>query len=112
MATQYFKRNLFLNLYRERKKIYISLVCFLLLLKRGIKNVCHFQPIFSVWRPLAFLSATLSTPLHALHGHSLKPPLPLSIKVPHHCLVDALVVRVISICCKASLELLNSLSFC
>ena len=62
MATQYFKRNLFLNLYRERKKIYISLVCFLLLLKRGIKNVCHFQPIFSVWRPLAFLLVTLSEP--------------------------------------------------
>ena len=37
MTTQYFNRNLFLNLYREGKK-YISLVCFLLLLKREIKK--------------------------------------------------------------------------
>ena len=36
MTNQYFKRNLLLDLYRERKKI--SLVCFLLLLKRD-KNV-------------------------------------------------------------------------
>ena len=55
MATQYFKRNL-LNFYREGKKI--SLVCFLLLLKRD-KNVWHLQPISAIWRPLAFLPVTL-----------------------------------------------------
>ena len=55
MATQNFKRNLFLNLYREREKS-ITLVCFLLTLKIDMKNVWHFQPISSVWRPLAFLS--------------------------------------------------------
>ena len=49
MATQYFKRNLPLNLYREGKKI--LLVCFLLLLKRD-KNVWHLQAISSIWRPL------------------------------------------------------------
>ena len=58
MAIQYFKRNL-LNLYREGKKI--SLVCFLLLLKRD-KNVWHLQPISSIWRPLAFLPVALSKP--------------------------------------------------
>ena len=57
MATQHFKRNLFLNLYREEKNI--SLVCFLLRLKRD-KNVLHLQPISSIWRPLAFLPVTLS----------------------------------------------------
>ena len=57
MATQYFKRNLLLNLYREGKKK--SLVCFLLPLKRD-KNVWHLQPISRVWRPLAFLPVTLS----------------------------------------------------
>ena len=41
----------------EKEKI--SLVCFLLLLKRD-KNVWHLQPISSVWRPLAFLPVTLS----------------------------------------------------
>ena len=56
MTTQYFKRNLLLNLYREEK---ISLVCFLLPLKRD-KNVWHLQAISSVWRPLAFLLVTLS----------------------------------------------------
>ena len=56
MATQYFKRNLLLNLYREGKK---SLICFLLLLKRD-KNVWHLQAISSVWRLLAFLPDTLS----------------------------------------------------
>ena len=49
MATQYFKRNLLLTLYREGK--IISLVCFLLRL-REIKNVWHLQPISSIWRPL------------------------------------------------------------
>ena len=41
---------------REGKK---SLVCFLLPLKRE-KNVWHWQPISSIWRPLAFLPVTLS----------------------------------------------------
>ena len=41
----------------EKKKI--SLVCFLLPLKRD-KNVWHLQAISSVWRPLAFLPVTLS----------------------------------------------------
>ena len=57
MATQHFKRNLLLNLYREGKKILPA--CFLLLLKRD-KNVWHLQPISSVWKPLAFLPVTLS----------------------------------------------------
>ena len=57
MTTQYFKRNLLLNLYRKGKKI--SLVCFLLTLKRD-KNAWHLQPISSIWRPLAFLPVTLS----------------------------------------------------
>ena len=57
MATQHFKRNLLLNLYREEK---ILLVCFLLPLKKD-KNVWHLQPLSSVWRPLlAFLPVTLS----------------------------------------------------
>ena len=55
MATQNFKRNLLLNLYREEK---IS-VFFLLPLKRD-KNVWHLQPLSSVRRPLAFLPVTLS----------------------------------------------------
>ena len=38
METQSFKRNLFLNLYREGEKN-VTLVCFFLLLKREIKNV-------------------------------------------------------------------------
>ena len=54
-ATQHFKRILLLNLYREEK---ISLVCFLLLLKRD-KNVWPLQPLSSIWRPLAFLPVTL-----------------------------------------------------
>ena len=57
MATQNFKRNLLLNLYREGKKK--SLLCFLLLLKRD-KNIWHLQAISSIWRPLAFLPVTLS----------------------------------------------------
>ena len=44
MATQHFKRNFLLNLYREEK---ISLVCFLLPLKRD-KNVWHLQPLSSI----------------------------------------------------------------
>ena len=51
MARQYFKRNLLLNLYRRKK---ISLVCFLLPLKRD-KNVWHLQPVSSFWRPLEAL---------------------------------------------------------
>ena len=58
MATQNFKRNLLLNLYREEKKN-ISLVCFFLPLK-GDKNVWHLQAISPIWRPLAFLPVTLS----------------------------------------------------
>ena len=57
MATQYFKRNLPLNLNREGKQI--LLVCVLLPLKRD-KNVWHLQAISSIWRPLAFLPVTLS----------------------------------------------------
>ena len=56
MATQHFKRNLLLNLYREEK---ISLVCFLLMYNRD-KYVWHLQPLSCVWRPLAFLPLTLS----------------------------------------------------
>ena len=37
-------------------------VCFLLPLKREIKNVWHLQPISSVWGPLIFLPVTLSKP--------------------------------------------------
>ena len=47
LATQHFKRNLLLNLYREEK---ISLVCFLLPLKRD-KNVWHLQPLSSFGDP-------------------------------------------------------------
>ena len=60
MATQNFKRNLLLNLYREGEKKNIRLVSFLLPFKREIKDVWHLQPISSVWRPLAFLPVTLS----------------------------------------------------
>ena len=67
MATQNFKRNLFLNLYREGKKI--LLVCFLLPLK-GDKNVWHLQAIFSVWRPLAFLPVTLSVLYSKVHKNT------------------------------------------
>ena len=59
MATQNFKRNLFLNLYRDEEKN-LTLVCFLLPLKREIKNAWHSQPVSSIWRPLAFLPVTLS----------------------------------------------------
>ena len=58
MATQDFKRNLFLNLYREGEKNPTLVVCFFLLLKREIKIVWHLQPISSIWRPLAFLPVT------------------------------------------------------
>ena len=37
----------------------MTLVCFLLLLKREIESVRHLQPISSIWRPLAFLLVTL-----------------------------------------------------
>ena len=39
----------------------ITLVCFLLLLKRERKNVWHLQHISSIWRPLAFLPVILSS---------------------------------------------------
>ena len=38
MATQNFQRNLFLNLYREGETKSVTLVCFLLPLKREIKK--------------------------------------------------------------------------
>ena len=38
MATQNFKRNLFLNLYREGEKILTLVICFRLPLKREIKK--------------------------------------------------------------------------
>ena len=60
MATQNFKRNFCLNLYREGGKILTLVACFLLPLNRAIKNTWHLQPIFSIWRPLAFLPVTLS----------------------------------------------------
>ena len=47
------------NLAAAAEKEKISLVCFLLLLKRD-KNVWHLQAISSIWRPLAFLPVTLS----------------------------------------------------
>ena len=59
MATQNFKRNLLLNLYRKGKKALTLVVCLLLPLKREIKIVWHLQPISPVWRPLAFLPVTL-----------------------------------------------------
>ena len=65
LATQYFKRNLFLNVYRKGEKP--KLVCFFLPLKREIKNVWHLQPISSIWRPLAFLPVTS----HSHHTLSL-----------------------------------------
>ena len=63
MATQNFQRTL-LILYKEGKKNLTLVVCFLLLLHREIKNVCHLQHSSSVWRPLAFLPVTLSKGLH------------------------------------------------
>ena len=57
MATQNFKRNLFKYSYREGGKNQ-TLVCFLLLLKREIKNVSLFLPFGDTWP--AFL--TLSFP--------------------------------------------------
>ena len=45
---------------REGKKNLTLVVCFLLQLKREIKNIWHLQPISSVWGPLAFLPVTLS----------------------------------------------------
>ena len=64
MATQNFKRNLFKFVWRRGKKI--TLVCFLLLLKRERKNVTLAASF--LWRPLAFLPVTLSedclSPLH------------------------------------------------
>ena len=62
MATQNFKRNLFLNFYREGGKN-LTLVCLLLPLKREIKkkkNVWHLQPISSSWRSLVFLPVSFS----------------------------------------------------
>ena len=52
---------------REAKNLTLK-VCFLLPLKREIKNVWHLQPISSIWRPLAFLPVTLSFPPFLLGG--------------------------------------------
>ena len=41
---------------------FLTLVCFLLPLKRERKTVWYLQHIFSIWRPLAFLPVTLSKP--------------------------------------------------
>ena len=54
MATQNFKRNLFLNLYREGKKKK-SNTCSFPPATWERKNVWHLKPISSIWRPLAFL---------------------------------------------------------
>ena len=59
MVKQNFKRNLFLNLYREVGKK-ITLVCFFLLLKREREKMSDTCNLFLVWRLLAFLPATLS----------------------------------------------------
>ena len=59
MATQNFKRNLLLILYREgEKKIWHLFVSSCSLRER--KNVWHLKPISSAWGPLAFLPVTLS----------------------------------------------------
>ena len=50
----------FTNWAIRETKILTLIVCFLLLLKREIKNVWYLQPISSIWRPLAFLPVTLS----------------------------------------------------
>ena len=61
MATQYFKRNLFLDLYREGGKI--SLVCFLVLLKREIKKMSDICSLFpSLGDPWLSCLLTLSFP--------------------------------------------------
>ena len=57
MATQNFRRNLLLILYREGEKNLTLVVCCLLPLKREIKNVWHFQPISSVWRTPSLLAS-------------------------------------------------------
>ena len=46
---------------KETKNLTL-VVCFLLPLKREIKNVWHLQPISSIWKPLAFLTVTLAFP--------------------------------------------------
>ena len=67
MATQNFKRNLLLILYREGKKHLTLVVCFLLLLKRKIKNVLTLAACFLLWRPLGFLPVTLSVTHKIIH---------------------------------------------
>ena len=61
----------------ERGGKNLTLVCFLLLLKRETKNVWRLQPISSVWRPLAFLPVPLSQgPVsHCFFPLRLTPPL-------------------------------------
>ena len=87
MATQYFKRNLLLNLYREEKKYH---VCFLLTLK-GDKNVWHLQAISSVWRPLDFLPVTLSLSLAILKVFLLVIMLECTRSIP--CENEGLITR-------------------
>ena len=62
MATQNFKRDLLLNLYREGKKI--SLVCFLLPIKRDkMSDTCRlFPPFGDLWPFYLLLSVILSFP--------------------------------------------------
>ena len=69
METQSFKRNLFLNLYREGEKN-VTLVCFFLPREREKERererererekCLTLAAYFLVWRPLAFLTVTLS----------------------------------------------------
>ena len=58
MATQNFKRNLFLNLYREEEKKNLTLVCFLLPLKREIKKclmlAAYFLPLETPGLPACY----------------------------------------------------------
>ena len=59
MATQHFKRNLLLNLYREGKK-YCWLVSSCRLREIKMPGICSIVPLFG--DPLAFLPGTLSSP--------------------------------------------------
>ena len=63
-ATQNFKRNLLLNLYREREKKNVTLiVCFLLPLKRE-KKYLTLAAYFFYLGPRDFLPVILSEPNH------------------------------------------------
>ena len=58
MATQNFKRNLFLNLYREGEKYLTLVVCFLLPLKREVKKSLTLAAYVLSLGTLAFLPVT------------------------------------------------------